>query len=190
MSSRTTQAQPPLVVIDMQEIFRSDKSEWWIPGYDSAADNICRLVDKHRGRVTWTRFVRDAHEQGGWRLYYDRWSTCRLEPDSPQWELTLSVAARDRVVSKPTFSKWGDELEYETADSDQIVICGVATDCRVISTVFAAVDAGKQVTIASDACAGLTTEAHEQAIALMGLLAPMVILKKVSQLIDKNAVAE
>jgi nicotinamidase-related amidase len=181
-----TDVAPQLIVIDMQKIFRSSESEWFISGYDAAADNIVRLIGNVPGRVAWTRFVRDPLERGSWGSYYDRWSSCREEPDSPQWELTLPVAAGDPVVSMPTFSKWGNELEQVTAGNDRIVICGVATDCCILSTVLAAVDAGKEVTVVTDACAGITVEAHEQALALMALLAPMVTLVETSQLIDSS----
>jgi nicotinamidase-related amidase len=55
-----------------------------------------------------------------------------------------------------------------------LIVCGVATDCCVLSTVLGAVDAGRAVTLVADACAGATVEAHDQAIALMAMLSPMV----------------
>lgn len=171
-----------LVVIDMQEIFRSPESEWFVPAYDAAAAQVIRLSEGFSGPTIWTRFVRDADEPGAWRAYYERWSRSRHEPDSPAWDLTLPVAEGDEVLSLPTFSKWGPELAALTAKNDHLVVCGVATDCCVIATVLGAVDAGKRVTVVTDACAGATSEAHGQAVGLMGLLSPMVSVVEMSEL--------
>ncbi|MCR8669542.1 cysteine hydrolase family protein [Agrococcus sp. HG114] len=182
-------ARPPaLVVIDMQRIFRDPGSQWSTGGYDAAADRIGRLVEVSAGPVIWTRFVRDPAELGSWRAYYDRWSACREAPDSTAWDLTMPVRPSDSVLSLPTFSKWGDELAALTEGRD-LVVCGVATDCCVLSTVLGAVDAGKQVTVVTDACAGATEEAHDQAVALMGMLAPMVSLTRTSELVGAAAPA-
>ena len=180
-------AVPALVVIDMQQIFRDPASQWATGGYDAAAERIRLLVDAATGPVIWTRFVRDEHEPGSWRAYYDRWDECRDAPDSPVWALTMSVREEHAVVSLPTFSKWGDELAALTADHPELTVCGVATDCCVLSTVLGAVDAGKAVTVVTDACAGATDEAHDQAVALMGMLAPMVRLAHAAELVEGAA---
>jgi nicotinamidase-related amidase len=101
--------------------------------------------------------------------------------------VTLPTRDGDSVLTLPTFSKWGPELVELTAWSDYLVICGVATDCCVLSTVLGAIDAGKMVTVVTDACAGATTEAHDQAIALMGMLAPMVTLLDAEGIVGVNA---
>lgn len=174
---------PALVVIDMQQIFGSPASEWFVPEYDAAAAQITRLA-QHFDSVIWTRFVRDPDEPGSWSAYYDRWSGCRAEPDSDVWDVTLPMRDGDSELTLPTFSKWGPELAELTAQSDHLVVCGVATDCCVLSTVLGAVDAGKRVTVVTDACGGATTEAHDQALALMGMLAPMVTLVTAEELIS------
>lgn len=183
MTASVDQGAAALVVIDMQEIFRSPDSEWVVPAYDAAAAKVRRLTEQFADRVIWTRFVRDPAEPGSWHAYYDRWSGSRHEPDSPAWGLTMPVGESDTVLSLPTFSKWGDELARLTAESEHLVVCGVATDCCVLSTVLGAVDAGKKVTVVTDACAGASAEAHDQAVALMGMLAPMVSLAETSQIV-------
>ncbi|GAA1806135.1 cysteine hydrolase [Agromyces neolithicus] len=172
-----------LVVIDMQEIFRSPTSEWSVPAYDRTAEHVVRLADHFSHSVVWTKFVRDPDETGSWSAYYDRWSNSRAEPDSPVWDLTLPVRDGDRVLTLSTFSKWGPDLAEMTEHSDHIVVCGVATDCCVLATVLGAVDAGKQVTLVTDACGGATPEAHDQAVALMGMLAPMVTLAETTEIV-------
>ncbi len=174
MTSTVAEGSPALVIIDMQQIFGSPGSEWFVPEYDSAEVQISRLAAHFSNKVIRTRFVRDPDESGSWSAYYDRWSDSREEPDSPVWDLTGAVGESDSVLSLPTFSKWGSELAQLTRDNDHLIICGVATDCCVISTVLGAIDAGKSVTVVTDACAGVTTEAHDQAIGIMELFAPMI----------------
>ncbi|MCB1274015.1 MAG: cysteine hydrolase [Leucobacter sp.] len=163
-----------LVVIDMQRIFAEPTSQWFTPRYAAAATQIERLTERLAGNVIWTRFVRDPREDGSWADYYARWDECRDPEDSPVWDLTMPVAEGDRIVSLPTFSKWGEELARLTSETPRLVVCGVATDCCVLSTVLGAIDAGKHVTLVTDACAGASDLAHEQALELMGLLSPMI----------------
>lgn len=174
----------PVIAIDMQEVFRAPESQWHVPGYDSAAQRVTALTEHFGDRVIWTKFVRDPEEKGSWEHYYGRWNECRQDPDSAAWNLTLPVADNHRVVSLPTFSKWGEALAEMTAESEVLVVCGVATDCCVISTVLGAVDAGKSVILVEDACAGITQEAHDQAIALMDLLTPMVTIMSAEELLS------
>lgn len=182
-----TREKATLVAIDMQVIFGRPDSEWGTVGYEAAEENTRRLAENMAGHVIWTKFVRDPDERGSWVDYYRRWSDSRLEPDSDQWDVTLPIAEEDRVLTLPTFSKWGDELARMTADSDRMIVCGAATDCCVLSTVLGAVDAGRHVTVVTDACAGATTEAHEQALALMNMLSPMITLASTDEVIAANA---
>lgn len=165
-----------LVVIDMQQAFRDRASQWCVPRYAEAEANVLRLVERSAGPVVWTRFVRDPEEQGAWADYYDRWHELRVSPEAKEWDLTTAAGEGATVLDLPTFSKWGPELDALTAAAPRLVVCGVATDCCVLGTVLGAVDAGRPVTVVSDACAGVTDTAHQQALDLMGLLSPMVTL--------------
>ncbi|MDJ1370891.1 cysteine hydrolase [Gulosibacter molinativorax] len=170
----------------MQEAFRREGG-WQCVGYDAAAEQVARLAEAHSGDVIWTKFVRDPQEKGAWGPYYDRWSEFRVDEDSELWDITLPVPASDAVVTLPTFGKWGDELASLTEGHD-LVVCGVATDCCVLSTVLPAVDAGRTVTVVTDACAGATAEVHDQALNLMGMLAPMVELTTTDELLAAKVV--
>lgn len=178
------EANTALVVIDMQTIFQDPHSQWHVSTYEQAASRIDRLVARFPSNVIWTKFVRNPEEHGSWGAYYDRWDSCRLEPDAADWDLTLPVPEHDQVVALPTFSKWGPELASRTAGQEHLIVCGVATDCCVLSTVMGAVDAGKRVTLVADACGGATPEAHEQAIGLMKLLSPMVRVVNTAELLN------
>lgn len=176
-----------LVVIDMQEAFRDPASDWHVPRYADAQDRVGALATHFRGRTVWTRFVRDPEETGAWSAYYDRWSSFRVEREATVWNLTLPVEQDDPVLTLPTFSKWGPDLARLTSGARRLVVCGVATDCCVLSTVLGAVDAGRAVTVVTDACAGVTDAAHDQALGLLELLSPLVSLSATVDVLEGNA---
>lgn len=184
MSDKHTTLAPDdaLVIIDMQHIFASTQSQWHVPGYADAANQVARLRRHFSGPAIWTRFVRDPQETGSWQAYYQRWSQCRLAEDDPAWDITLTVPADDPVITLPTFSKWGADLQAMTQNHRRLVMCGVATDCCVLATALGAVDAGHHVTLVTDACAGLDLQAHAQTLAILQLLAPMTALMTLDQL--------
>ena len=51
---------------------------------------------------------------------------------------------------------------------------GVSTDCCVLSTALAAADAGVEVQVVAEACAGLTDDSHREALDIMQLYAPLI----------------
>ena len=64
-----------------------------------------------------------------------------------------------------------------------LTVAGVATDCCVISTALPAADAGVQVRVVSDACAGSTDDDHERALRVMSLYAPLVTLTTTAEVL-------
>lgn len=168
-----TDRLPWLVVIDMQHAFGDPASGWVAEGYADVVPVVEKLTAQFADRVVFTRFVRDPAEPLHWPAYYDKWSSFRLEPDDPLWELTLDVPDGAPVVDEPTFSKWGRSLEAIVGDAP-LVLCGVATECCVLATAYAAADAGREVRVVADACAGATRLLHEQALAIMGTNAPLI----------------
>ncbi len=59
---------------------------------------------------------------------------------------------------------------------------GVATECCVLATALASVDAGHAVTVVSDACAGATEALHDKALTLLAQLDPLVTVTSADQL--------
>lgn len=173
----------PLAVIDMQVAFRDADSEWAVPRYAEAEARVAELVAAFGERVVWTAFVRDPEEDGAWADYYDRWSTFRVPEDDGVWALTLEADPAHPLISLPTFSKWGPELAALAPVETPLVICGVATDCCVLSTVLGAIDAGRRVIVATDACGAVSDEAQAQTFALLGLLSPMVTLATTAEIL-------
>lgn len=164
---------PWLVVVDMQHAFGDPSSGWVAEGYVDIVPVIEDLARDFAGRVVYTRFVRDPAESGQWAAYYDQWPEFRIGPEHHAWELTLAPAEGAPVVDAPTFSKWGPALEAVVGDAP-LILCGVATECCVLSTAYAAADSGRQVRVVADACAGATSHLHAQALQIMGMNTPLI----------------
>ena len=159
-----------LVVIDMQEVFT--EGPWVVPRFAEVTAPIRRLVTAFGPRVTCTRFVAPEKPAGAWRRYYERWPFALQPPDSPIYRLIPGLTSAP-TVDATTFSKWTPELATLVGDGP-LVLAGVTTDCCVLSTAVAAADAGVEVLVVADACAGVTDESHEQALAVLRLYGPLV----------------
>jgi nicotinamidase-related amidase len=171
-------APPWLVVIDMQNVFGSPESPWFAPGFDEILDNNRALIEAFGDRVVYTRFIAPETPQGAWRDYYAEWAFALVPPDAPLYDLVESLPhAGQPVVSRVTFGKWDDDagsLRELTHNAGTLVVCGVSTDCCVLSTALAAADAGVFVQIVADACAGVSRADHERALDTMRLYAPLI----------------
>ncbi len=172
---------PLLAVIDMQEFFAAG-SPWAVPGFEDLIAPIGLLASGYGPRVVFTRFVIPAEPQGSWVGYYRAWPQVLAPEAAHLADLAQPWASQGLdTLDKPTFSKWGPELESMLGPSRELTLCGVSTDCCVLATALAAVDAGAQVRVIGDACAGITAEAHEAALNLMGGFAPQVTFGSVAE---------
>ncbi|MCL6668117.1 MULTISPECIES: cysteine hydrolase family protein [Streptomyces] len=173
-----------LAVIDMQRVFAEPGSPWAAPRYAEAAAGVRRLLPAHRDRTVFTRFVAPARPEGAWRAYYDRWPFALQPPDAPLWELTEEFGGlATRVLDAPTFGKWNPSLAALAEPEGRLVLAGVSTDCCVLSTALAAADAGIDVRVAADACAGADDDAHARALHIMDLYRPLVTVTTVDELL-------
>lgn len=68
-----------------------------------------------------------------------------------------------------------------------MVLCGVTTDCCVISTALAATDAGAFVRVAADACGGSSDTAHDAALTVMRGYAPQIDVSTVDRELSRFA---
>jgi nicotinamidase-related amidase len=168
-----------LVVVDAQSVFADPGSPWAVPRFDATVAPIERLAERFAGRVRFTRFVVPESPAGSWVPYYRRWSFAAEPGSSPLFDLAAPWRGR-ATLDRPTFSKWDGELAGELEDGDELVLCGVATDCCVLATAVAAVDAGAQVRVVADACAGADDAAHERALALLAAFAPQLTVTAVA----------
>jgi nicotinamidase-related amidase len=168
-----------LAVIDMQEFFAAG-SPWAVPGFEELIEPVGALASGYGPRVIFTRFMIPAEPEGSWVGYYRAWPQVLAPEAAGLADLAQPWASQGLdTLDKPTFSKWGPELESMLGPGRELTVCGVSTDCCVLATVLAAVDAGAQVRVIADACAGITAEAHEAALNLMGGFAPQVTIGSV-----------
>lgn len=162
-----------LVVIDAQHIFADPGSPWGSPMFHDALPAIRSAVGEYADRVVFTRYVAPAEPIGVWVTYFEQWSFALTRPDHPQYQLIPDFAGR-ATIDMPTFGKWGESLRTALGDARRVELCGVSTDCCVLSTALAMADAGVETVVRADACAGSTRQAHDNALAAMRLYAPLV----------------
>lgn len=163
---------PWLAVIDMQRVFGEAGSPWLTPRFADVVAPVQRLVDRFGSRVTFTRFVAPDQPQGAWRRYYEDWPFALQPPDARIYELVDDFGSRP-TLDATTFGKWGPELAAQVG-AGPLVLCGVTTDCCVLSTALAAADAGVEVQVVIEACAGMNDDTHQQALDVMRLYAPLI----------------
>ena len=174
---------PWLVVVDMQHIFGDADSEWATPGFDDIVTPIRALAERFDDRVVYTRFVAPERPEGAWVDYYAQWPFALQPDDAPAYALVDDLDVGDRpVVSRPTFGKWGADLDAATNSSRDLVVAGVSTECCVLTTVLAAADAGAHVTVVRDAVAGPTPELRDASLAVMETYAPLVDVRTAAEI--------
>ena len=172
-----------LAVIDVQHVFADAGSPWAAPRFAEIVEPVARLVDAFGNRTTFTRFVAPRDPHGAWRAYYADWPFALVPADDPLYRLVPAFTAfAADAVTATTFGKW-DVLSSRIGPVDRLVVCGVSTDCCVLSTVLAAADAGVEVLVAADACAGASDESHQGALDAMSLYAPLVRIVSIEEVV-------
>jgi nicotinamidase-related amidase len=173
-----------LGVIDMQNVFAEPDSPWKSPRFGEIVAPVRRLVEAYAPQVVFTRFIAPGEPVGAWRGYYADWPFARQPPDAPAWDIVADLAdvaavqsgtdGRGGVVNATTFSKWGPNLQGLVDSGVRLALCGVSTDCCVLSTALAAADDGVEVWVVGDACAGVDDESHAAALHVMSLYGPLI----------------
>lgn len=173
-----------LALIDLQRIFADPDSSWAAPDFQRVVKPIRRLIELFSPDVVFTRFIAQEPAVGSWATYYELYPFAQQPPESDEYQLVDEFAGRP-TLDKPTFGKWGPELsEAVGGPGGQLVLAGVTTDCCVLTTALAAVDAGVYVQIVEDACAGADDESHQKAIDILRLYSPMLEIVTVDELSD------
>jgi len=182
--------EPLLAVIDMQRVFGDADSPWATPGFDEIIEPIARLVSAFGDRVVFTRFLVPGRWGGSWTPYYELWREVTLPEHRDWYDLVEPWASRrPRTLDCTSFSKWGGRLEALIGPSKELVVCGVATDCCVISTALPAADAGMFVRVVGDACRGVSDAAQEHALAICAGFAPQIEVTTVDEELERLAAA-
>ena len=168
-----------VALIDLQRIFADPTSGWATPRFERVIEPAKQLVELFAPDVVFTRFVAPENPTGAWIPYYAEFPFALQSPDSDDYQL-VDEFKDTPTLDKTTFGAWGPELA--AAADGRLVLGGVTTDCCVISTALAAVDAGVRVQVVEEACAGSTDDNHRKAIDIMRLYAPMLEIVSVEQL--------
>lgn len=162
-----------LVVIDAQQVFADPASPWGSPMFADVLPSIRSAVGEYADRVVFTRYVAPVAPTGAWITYFNQWPFALTSPDHPQYQLIADFAGR-ASIGEPTFGKWGEPLRAALGNARRVELCGVSTDCCVLSTALAMADAGVEVVVRTEACAGSTQQAHDNALAAMRLYASLI----------------
>lgn len=168
-----------LALIDLQRIFADPKSGWATPDFDRVIEPTKQLIELFTPDVVFTRFVAPEEPTGAWVPYYEEFPFALQPPDADDYQLVDEFKGAP-TLDKTTFGAWGPELAARSGK--RLVLGGVTTDCCVISTALAAVDAGIRVQVVEEACAGSTDDNHRKAIDIMRLYAPMLEIVSLDQL--------
>lgn len=182
--SLSFETPPWLVVVDLQRVFGDPGSEWFTPDFEKASAGSRRLRPAFGSRTALTRFVAPPEPRGAWIPYYRDWPFALVPETDPLYELMPEFPVDDAtVVTRETFGKWDAESSRALGDPLDLVLCGVSTDCCVLSTALAAADAGVRVRVAADACAGLSDLDHQRALDVMALYAPLIEITTVDEVL-------
>lgn len=161
-----------LALIDLQRIFAEPESGWATPDFQRVIKPTQQLIDLIP-TVVFTRFVAPEEPTGSWIPYYEQWPFALQPPDSYAYQLVDEFRGAP-TLDKTTFGKWGPELAEAVGPGGRLVLSGVTTDCCVLTTALAAVDAGVRVQVVADACAGVDEASHQKTLDIMRLYSPML----------------
>ena len=170
-----------LALIDLQQIFARPDSGWAAPDFERVVEPTKQLIEIFTPEVIFTRFVAPEKPTGSWVTYYEHYPFALQSPESDDYQLVEEFKGAP-TLDKTTFGAWGPELVRAVGPGGHLVVSGVTTDCCVITTALAAVDAGAYVQVVEDACAGSDDDSHRKAIDIMRLYSPMLEIVTVDQL--------
>lgn len=187
---RDRQREPWLAVIDMQKVFAEPDSAWFTPRFSEIVAPIKELVGRFGPRVTFTRFIAPDTPAGAWVEYYARWPFALRKPDAEMYQLIDDFASQaGPTLDATTFGKWTPELAARVGEGGRLVLAGVSTDCCVLSTALAAADAGTEVDVVADACAGVNDASHRQTLEILRHYAPIIRVVTVAEVLSEPTTA-
>jgi nicotinamidase-related amidase len=172
---------PVLVLIDLQKIFAEPDSGWATPDFQRVIKPTQDLIGLFSPHVIFTRFVAPDQPTGSWIPYYEQWPFA-LQPATSYAYQLVDEFAGSPTLDKPTFGKWGPELAEAVGPGGELVLSGVTTDCCVLTTALAALDAGVHVRVVADACAGVDEASHQKTLDILRLYAPMLEVVTVDEI--------
>ncbi len=163
-----------LLVIDMQYAFASSKSPWFVPRFSQILPGIEKLVTSYESKVIIARYVPPTSATNHWKDYLAAFPTMNLPHDHAAWDTLLDCSESTIVETRTGFSKWDELISKRIGPGAPIAICGVATECCVLSTVFSVIETGRRVRVFEDLCAGSSDDLHDKTFDILRSLNPAV----------------
>ena len=185
------------VFIDFQLVFQ-ENTNWCVPKFDLALETALFAWNKIKNQCTFsvaTSYV-PPNITGIWKEYFDKFPDIPTDPSNKIYNLADNLDKQYITKARYSgFSKWNVLKEcYTTCNLinqdknlpketyDILYLCGVATDCCVLSTALDAVDSGIKVYLISDACASGNDKNHERALNIMKGYSPNIEIINSQQL--------
>lgn len=172
---RTNHSADLLLIIDMQNVYTKGQ-EWACEGVETVSASILRLLNSQAPKqVIFTEYLASEHPEGVWKEYNkvnaainaDPWLN-EMMPEFLPWTKKYPVYAKN------VYSSFAIPEVLEAAKkAGRLVISGVVAECCVLSTVFAAMDAGCKIIYLTDAVAGLSEASRKETEKIVSCFAPL-----------------
>jgi len=171
-----------LLMIDFQNIFKDATSSWNCPNFENALTIATKFYDHIPNCQTiitgfYPPDITNPDCPQVWKDYFKQYPAVPTNKQNRCYDLAFPADSYGRIVWSPTFGKWNVIKPLLEQGVDTVYICGVSTDCCVLSTALAAVDDGMKVYIISNACASGNDTTHALALEIMGGYGPNVEIK-------------
>ena len=192
-SERITQ-KGVFLMIDFQEIFQDNATQGWAcEGYTDALASAHRAYDRliEKGWdlcVVKTAYLPPKKIKGPWKEYFEMHSGVPKYPSDNVYKISKNYIYNSETadndtgntvtITSSTFGKWDGVKKYYKLIGERIprnvFVCGVSTDCCVLSTVLAAIDESKRVYVIENACAAGTRKEHRRGMEVLRNFYPNV----------------
>ncbi len=175
MKQSESKNQDLFLVIDMQNVYTKGQ-EWACEGIEAASASIQRILKSNAPeKVIFTEYLAPEHPEGVWTEYNrvnasinaNPWLN-EMMPEFLPWTKIWPV------YKKNVYSSFAiPEIVAAARKASRVIISGVVAECCVLSTVFAAIDAGCKVIYLTDAVAGLTGDSKKETEKIVSYFAPL-----------------
>lgn len=170
-----------LIVVDLQVVV-APGGAWEIPGIESVVEATTRLVERHDGPVVASRHIPVPDVVGTTGPFARHADLGELTDDASQLVAPLRHLPS---VAKSTYSVYrADGVREAVREAEEVLVCGVETDCCVLATVFDLLDDGVPTVVVPDAVTGPDPRAHDGALRAMARLGDLVRLHTIDELLD------
>lgn len=167
-----------LLIIDMQNVY-SKGGEWCCPSFETALDNIEKLILKRPDNldIAFTKFIASENPEGVWNDYNREYRAI----NDDEYACSIHPRLIKYLDDYPVFTKShyssldNPEIKEMIKKYDRIIVCGVVAECCVLFTATALIDEGVKVYYLTDAVAGISHELEEMTVKVLEGLSPLHI---------------